>query len=40
MTFTCQLCGESGKDTSKGADILPWGATCADCLKLIEKGRA
>ena len=36
-TFTCQLCGEDGKDIFTGAVVLPWGDTCQECLNLIKE---
>ena len=36
-TFTCQLCGQDGKDISTGEVVLPWGETCQECLNLIRK---
>jgi len=30
----CQLCGE--KSTQQMSLVLPWGATCASCVKEIE----
>ena len=32
----CQLCGKDIGDITKGANVLPWGATCGICLDLIN----
>ena len=32
----CQLCGKDIGDITKGADVLPWGETCGNCLDSIK----
>ena len=32
----CQLCGNTIKDISTALIVLPWGLTCAICLKDME----
>jgi len=39
-TFTCELCGEEGKDISTSEVVLPWGETCQECVKAIKKEKA
>jgi len=31
----CQLCAEPITDTKNARVVLPWGETCADCMKEI-----
>jgi hypothetical protein len=33
----CQLCGELITDTQNARVVLPWGETCAACMKEIEQ---
>ena len=35
----CQLCGNEIADNSKGAVVLPWGATCTDCFLKIQESK-
>ena len=36
----CNLCGETIKDVSEARLVLPWGETCGECIKTIDKIRA
>jgi hypothetical protein len=36
----CQLCGKAIEDITTAAIVLPWGLTCANCLKDINKDPA
>jgi len=37
--LSCQLCGEQITDRQGARVILPWGDTCAPCVKQIEEVR-
>lgn len=37
---SCQLCGKTIKDINTASIVLPWGLTCACCLKGIYKDPA
>lgn len=36
---SCELCGNEIKKLEDARDVLPWGATCGDCIKEMALGK-